>query len=103
MACVRDNNPALLEYAERLIIGRLYDEARQLLSSHLKNHRNSDLAWYLLSFTLTDRGDRIRCLERSLAIYPHNMTVQERLDKINPGGSTTKSISPFATDGAEDF
>ena len=43
---MRDNNTALLEHAERLIKRRLYEEARQLLASYLKNKRNSDLGWY---------------------------------------------------------
>jgi hypothetical protein len=100
---MRDNNSALLEHAERLIKQRLYEEARQLLAAYLKDHRNSDLGWYLLSFTLTDRKDRIRCLERSLAIYPFNITAQERLDKIKAGGTATKPIPPFITDEMDKY
>ena len=100
---MRDNNPALLEHAERLIKQRLYEEARQLLAIYLKDHRNSDLGWYLLSFTLTEREDRIRCLERSLAIYPYNISALERLDKIKSDDSQTKSIPPFITDEVDDY
>ncbi|KAA3642846.1 MAG: hypothetical protein DWQ07_20190 [Chloroflexi bacterium] len=95
---MRDNNPALLEHAERLIKGRLYEEARQLLASYLRTHRNSDLGWYLMSYTLTDREERIRCLERALDIYPYNMDAQERLDKLKIGGSKTQTIPPFILD-----
>ena len=100
---MRDNNTALLEHAERLIKRRLYEEARQLLASYLKNRRNSDLGWYLMSFTLTERSERVRSLERALEIYPYNMDAQERLDKIKLGGSKTQSIPPFTIDEMDEF
>ena len=51
-----------------------------------------------MSFTLTERSERIRCLERALEIYPYNMDAQERLDKIKLGGSKAQSIPPFVID-----
>lgn len=58
--------------------------ASQLLKPYLsQNPRDAD-AWWLMAYTVTDVGTRIKCVERVIAINPEYPKAQETLAKLRP-------------------
>lgn len=63
--------------AERLRSGAK-SAARQQLSDYLKQHPESDVAWYLASFVTDERVHQLEALERCLGLNPGNELAQTR-------------------------
>ena len=58
----------ILSQAADLLRARKLDEARSLLAGFLRENPNSDAGWWLMSFAVTDRDQKIGCLERVLKL-----------------------------------
>src|SRR5574341_2396784 len=83
---------------EAIKAGRL-DEGRRYLAQSLKLDPNSENAWIWMSGVVDDRQHRIDCLQRALAINPHNETAIKGLRAL--GALDAPPTPPPAQPAAE--
>ncbi|MDX1599913.1 MAG: hypothetical protein R3191_00205 [Anaerolineales bacterium] len=76
--------PAELQRAADLIRSGEKRAARELLVEFLRANPQSAPGWYLLSFTVPDRGKQRECLERALRLNPDMTRAKERLQGLTP-------------------
>ena len=74
--------PEPLRQAAAWLQARKLAEARALLSRYLREHAESDQAWYLLSLAVTDPARQEDCLQRALRLNPANSAARERLAEL---------------------
>lgn len=58
-------------------------EAQSLLKEALQANPNSEQGWLWMSSVVETEAERRLCLERVLAINPHNQTARMELDRLN--------------------
>lgn len=79
----------VLKIVQKLLENDRITEAQDVLVELLKRDLNREEAWYLLSFTLTDRAQQIYTLRQALRINPGSVTVRERMADISLDIKTT--------------
>jgi hypothetical protein len=77
--------PDELRQAANLIRTGKSGEARPILARYVQQHPESEQGWLLLSMVLSERSQRIDCLERVLKINPGNSLARERLMQYQSG------------------
>ena len=90
----------ILSQAADLLRVRKLDEARALLAGFLRESPKSDAGWWLMSFAVTDRDQKVSCLERVLKLNPNHHKAQKKLDKL--AGTPEPGIT-LASDKAENY
>jgi peptide/nickel transport system permease protein len=88
----------VLTIAQKLLENRRLREAQDILVELLKRDLNCEEAWYLLSFTLTDRAQQIYTLRQALRINPGSETARERMANISIAFETTPPKPPEGRD-----
>ena len=73
--------PDLRIAVEHLRAGKL-QQAQALLARHVVQYPESDQAWFLLSFAVSDSKQQIECLQRALTINPANTAAGARLTRL---------------------
>ncbi len=73
-------------------------EARSLLIAYIREHPDTDRAWYLLSLAVTEPAKQIECLDRALRLNPANGPARERLANllVLPGTPAASSVAQMA-------
>jgi hypothetical protein len=71
-------------------------EASALLRQALQANPRSEQGWLWLSAIVETDAERRTCLERVLAINPHNQTAQAGLEKLRGGNSSQPSYLPIS-------
>ena len=71
----------LQQATELLQAGRLI-EAQAALAELLRQNPNSDQAWLLMSFAVSERSLQIDCAQRAVKLNPFNPNARERLEKL---------------------
>jgi len=74
--------PELRLAVEQLRAGKL-QQAQALLARHVVQYPESDQAWFLLSFAVTDPKQQNECLQRALTINPANTSAGARLSRLH--------------------
>lgn len=74
--------PELRIAVEHLRAGKL-QQAQALLARHVVQYPESDQAWFLLSFAVTDPKQQMECLQRALTINPSNTSAGARLSRLH--------------------
>ena len=69
----------VLSHAKKLLRAKKKGEARNLLGNYLKQNPSSEEAWWLMSFAVPNRDQKIQCLEKILQINPGRQKVREKL------------------------
>jgi hypothetical protein len=72
----------VLDEAERRLEEGRQTEARSLLAGYLKSQPRSERAWWLMSFAVPERNQKVDCLQRVLALNPSHEDARSRLDSI---------------------
>jgi ABC-2 type transport system ATP-binding protein len=75
------------------------DAARERLTLYLKEHPQSDVGWYLISFAVDVRSHQLEALERCLLLNPANKLAQTRQKLLLASGSRDGSIGTSPSDG----
>jgi hypothetical protein len=90
-----DETPEALEHATQLVkTGRLEDAKTSLLQ-YLRNNPNSEQAWLLMSYTVSDTAQQKDCLERVLRINPENAMARSKLTILsNPVPAPATASKP---------
>jgi hypothetical protein len=88
--------PDELRQAANLIRTGKSAEARPILARYVQQHPESEQGWLLLSMVLSERSQRIDCLERVLKINPGNSLARERLAQFQ-SGSRVAPAAPAAS------
>jgi hypothetical protein len=70
-------------------------EARAWLQEALRTDANNEQAWLWLSTVVETDAEHRMCLERALAINPHNETTRARLEDIARGNRLNSSRVPI--------
>lgn len=73
--------PELRMAVEHLRVGKM-QQAQALLARYVVQYPESDQAWFLLSFAVSDSKQQIECLQRTLAINPANTSAGARLSRL---------------------
>ena len=95
------DRPDELRKAVELMRGGDSGAARTLLIDHVMRNPGSELGWMLLSYVLTDRAQKVDCLERVLRINPHNEKAREHLaELITPPPPMRAAAPPAAPEEA---
>lgn len=96
------NSSEILQQAAEFIRSGQLAEARTLLVGVVKQDPASDLAWYLLSFAVTDKNQQADCLKRALQINSANQAARARLEKLQSTAQAAPSpaVSPPAVRAA---
>jgi hypothetical protein len=71
-------------------------EASALLRQALQANPRSEQGWLWLSAIVETDAERRTCLERVLAINPHNQTAQAGLEKLRGGNNSQPSYLPIS-------
>ena len=79
----------MLESAAELLRAGRPEKARALLADLLTQDPNSERAWLMLSFAVTDRAEQIHALEQVLRINPGNRVARSQLLKVSRAGVST--------------
>jgi hypothetical protein len=82
----------VIAVAQALVRDQQLPKAQRLLVEYIKQHPNSEQAWYVLSTAVDDPRKQIECLQRVLRINPANTEAQARLMKVMAG----PAVSPPA-------
>src|SRR5512136_2360674 len=78
----------ILEASAELLRAGRSEKARALLADVLARDPNSERAWLMLSFAVTDREERIHALEQALRINPGNRVARSQLLKVSRVGGS---------------
>jgi peroxiredoxin len=81
----------VLSQAADLLRASKTKEARTLLSGYLKKNPHSEAAWWLMSFAVTDRDQKISCLKRVLRLNPNHIKAQKKLDQLTGAAKPQKA------------
>jgi pimeloyl-ACP methyl ester carboxylesterase len=73
---------AELDQAWGYIQAELPDQAQPILIRIVRQNPKSDMAWYMLSFVLSERNQQIYALQRALALNPGNTGAEQRLEQL---------------------
>jgi peroxiredoxin len=71
-----------LDRAEELLRSGYKADARELLSSYLREQPDSAKGWWLMSFAVGDLDQQYECLERVLELHPGHRKAQKRLNAL---------------------
>jgi len=76
--------PATLDDAAKLLNTGDLVRAQAAIAQLLKQDMRNAQAWFLLAQCVTDPRQRKQCLERTLALDPHNQLARELLNLLKP-------------------
>ncbi len=76
--------PEKLKNAAELIKSGQIKEARAILATYVRQHPDSEDAWFLLSYVAPERNLQIDCLMRTLSLNPGHTEARARLNKLTP-------------------
>lgn len=83
-----------LQQAEALLQTGKRAEAQKILVEVVQRVPQTDHAWYLLSYALTERQSQVKCLLSALEINPHHQEALARLAKIAPNVKPPEPAPP---------
>jgi len=66
------------------------DAARRLLAELVRRNSRHEQGWLRLASIVDDHSQIADCLQRVLALNPHNVTAREWLDQLQRPGQTTE-------------
>jgi len=91
-----DETPEALEQATQLVKTGHLAEARNSLLQYLRQNPNSEQAWLLMSYTVSDQAQQKDCLERVLKINPENAMARSKLTILtNPPTALPSKLAPL--------
>lgn len=76
------NESQILKNAAELIRKKQHQQAREILVPYIREHQDSEKAWFLLSYAINDLQKKAYSLEKVLEINPQNSQARDRLVKI---------------------
>jgi len=82
--------PELRMAVEHLRVGKM-QQAQAVLARYVVQYPESDQAWFLLSFAVSDSKQQIECLQRTLAINPANRASWSSRTSMSSSNERTRS------------
>ena len=76
------NESQIIKKASDFIPNNQHQQAREILVPYIRENRDSEKAWFLLSFAINDLQKKVYSLEKVLEINPLNTQARDRLVKI---------------------
>ncbi len=89
--------PEPLQQAAGFLRANQLTEARALLVRVLRDHPESDQAWYLLSLAVTEPDKQVDCLQRALRLNPNYNAARERLAELQSISGAPLASLPSVT------
>lgn len=86
--------PENLKNAAELIKAGQIKEARAILAIYVRQHPDSDDAWFLLSYVAPQKDLQVDCLMRTLSLNPEHGEARARLNKLTPSSPPSSTPSP---------
>jgi hypothetical protein len=87
-------NRQLTEIARQLKAHQL-DEARLALDSYLEAHPKDAWAWYLLSFAMPGKDEKIAAIQRALTLNATHVKIRARLRQLQGTGGKSRRWGVF--------